>query len=205
MNIKNWFIKYINEIIIAIMVGIFMKWWDFLVQLIPQTGQSIWEAFIDFIFRETANQSSVSLIGYIFQMVIGSFVGFFLGFLTRCYFYIFKREKKGINTMNSEQMNAVGQKTRRRTIIMLFITIFLLLAYLYTVSMACVYYPARKWHNYQLDMLLVSPYISEQELKLFNSQWVSMQGKADYNAIYEKINQIKKENNLTRGKQKRNK
>ena len=69
-------------------------------------------------------------------------------------------------------------------------------------GLTCIYYPTKLYHCYQIDIIYISPYISEQDIKILNSRWVSMNGKADYEAIYAKINQVKKENNLTRSLRK---
>ena len=50
--------------------------------------------------------------------------------------------------------------------------------------------------KFQKDIEIIGPYVSDQELKVYNSQWRLMKTKADYNKIYEGIDSTLKANNI---------
>ncbi len=224
---KEWIFKHRNEIFVGIIcsitVTIVVKAGAILALIIPRAGQSLWGAFVDYIFHEAAIQSSVSLLGNIYTITISMLCAALCGFLSGFLRGIVDVEKyKKVNTFLKTSKNC-GVKTEEvieaekkleklgnklnsvksikalkiRIIYLLFCCI---LFFLY--GLTCIYYPTKLYHCYQIDIIYISPYISEQDIKILNSRWVSMKGKADYEAIYAKINQVKKENNLTRSLRK---
>ena len=218
---KNWIIKYKNEILVgvicSIVVAIIMKAGTILALFLPQAGNTLWGSFVDYIYYRAAIQSSVSLFGNTFLDILAILFALFIFFLIKTFRTISKVETvekviKVVKTHDSEDKNIeelreaqkelekLEKKEKRKpsTKVTKVLAIILLLCgiYLFVWNATCVYYPVKLWHDYQLDITQISPYITDQEEKKLNSQWVSMKGKADYDAIYQVINQTKEEYGL---------
>ena len=227
---KEWLNKYKNEIYVGlfctIIVTFVMKMGEFLANLVPQAGETFFQAFVNFVFRNAAIQSPISFLDFIFSFITLFFFSSLCSYLLGMFrgitdaeqlkkLYAFVKNSKASGQYSDEIIEAEkvldkiekrcqrlkSSKLKKALIIYILSSVFIFFIFYFS----CISYPIKLFHDYQLDIIQISPFIPEQELKLLNSQWVSMHGKADYDAIYEKINQIKKENNLTRGKQKRNK
>lgn len=227
--------EIIVGVICSIIVTILLKASAILTLFISSASPSILGVLVDCIFRVAANQRVISLSLIILSFDIFSFLGIVCSYILKEKRHISDVEtnnemirlgclthyatiEKGLITDSSKPQELTDAEyklqllTKRKQqklsvkglkVLIIFFSfgvIIITLSYLTYIS-----YPISLFHDYQIDIIQISPYISEQDVKILNSRWVSMDGKADYDVIYEKINQIKKENNLTRGKQKRNK
>lgn len=215
---KNWIIKYKNEILVgvicSIIVAVIMKAGTILALFLPRAGNTLWGSFVDYIYYRAAIQSSVSLLGNIFPEILAVLFASFIVFLIKTFRTISKVETvdkvlKAVEKHDSEDKNIeelqeakkelekLEKKEKRRpsTKATKVLAIILLLwgIYFFVWNATCVYYPVKLWHDYQIDITQISPYITEQKEKMLNSQWVSMKSKADYDVIYQVINQTKED------------
>lgn len=58
------------------------------------------------------------------------------------------------------------------------------------------YYPVVKKEMFNRKIIQITPYVETHEIDLLKSEWVSMEGKDDYEQIEQKINDILSKNNL---------
>ncbi len=220
---KEWFIKHKNEIFVGIIcsvaVTLIIKASEILTFFIQRNGQSLWTAFVDYIFRKAAIQNSVlislKLYSIVDIIVLSSFITLVIVILR--IFSLIKtikmnqeiiKQKKSDEIKSDEILKAektldkldkkYGFEPAMKRLKILALIFLLLCLYMLIKEFSCTIFPAMLYHDYKIDIIQITPYISEHEVKIFESRWVSMKGKADYDAIYEEINDIKQKNNLTR-------
>ena len=81
------------------------------------------------------------------------------------------------------------------TIILILFTFLWSLLFL-LISTIYSYIPLIKYNDFKKDIIQITPYIEKNELDLLYSKWVSMENKSDYEEIYNRILDIKQDNNL---------
>ena len=50
--------------------------------------------------------------------------------------------------------------------------------------------------RFNRNIVQITPYVEKEEVDILLSEWVSMETKSDYDAIYARISEIKQKNNL---------
>ncbi len=199
-----------------------LSFWEF----VQHTWQSNWDYIIDYPYIRAAYFNTFFLIkdtlDGIFIATILVFIAFIIMISLRERFEFYKNlveraKKSGIKS--DDVINAQKKLDEVKKIIyffkkpsdklsffntpfFIFIQAVVFILLLLMTYLQGYYFPAKWYHDYQLDIIQILPYLEENKVKELNASWVSMKGKDDYDAIYKIINDIKKEKNLTRGKQK---
>jgi hypothetical protein len=52
------------------------------------------------------------------------------------------------------------------------------------------------YNKFEQDMIKIAPYIEAEQVTHLRSDWVCMRSQADYDEIYDVINQVIEDNNL---------
>lgn len=105
---------------------------------------------------------------------------------------------------NSDQLESAdsnnstkGGANKEATFFHILTFIVIILAILYTVYMSCyIISPVFKKSKFDLDIVMISPYVSDEKVKLLESDWTQMQTKSDYHEIYNFINSVRTTNHL---------
>lgn len=216
---NQWVKKYKNEILVGIITSIIVtfifKAGDIILAFAPNTGEKVIVALQSRLYKYAANQSSVSLLGNLFHIFI--FLLLYVSMilivksimLTREYDLTksikeamenenkVEPEKKALlkkkyekKQLRESRKNPV--KTLKLLIVPVIVSTVLMIASLYTY----VFMPVKLWHDFQIDIIQITPYCDLKTVNELQSKWVCMKSKEDYDAIKNVITVIQEENNL---------
>lgn len=218
---KKWCAKHKSEIVVSVVsslvVAFLLEAGKIVALFAPTAGHSVWNAVVDSVYKTAADQSSVSLTGNSFLMIISCSFGLLSGFLCSVFRTVYEREtadkfkilvdqaKKNEKQLDPNNLIVkrfdrikIHREARNTTksvkamgVLMWIFGVFIL-----SCSVIWFFFPLKLWHNFQLDLVQVAPYISDHEIKELNSEWVSMKGKSDYELICDTILKIKTDNGL---------
>ena len=219
MKIKKWVQKYAKEILLSLIVSIItagiIKGFEWVAEIAPTAGNSIWRFFSNSFFSSAAKMTETSLITLLFAALIGIGVVYAYVFLSKALGTTKKAitnaeellddinnpkpkvhtESKKIteDELKTEVKGIIKDAKRGRSATIIGIIFFVLY---FGSILVFDYLPHGLWTDYQRDLLKIAPYIEQQELDRIKSDWVCMQSKEDYEEIYKQIDEIKKEHSL---------
>lgn len=213
MKIKAWIKKYAREILLSVIVSVItagiIKGFEWVTEIAPSAGNSVWRFFSNSFYSSAAKMTNTSLITILFAALLGLAMGYVYMFLSKA----IGATKKAIVTAEDildgisnpktkapEKSNVItveeikdeakdiikdAKKGRRTTIIgIIFFVLY------FGRILVFDYAPHGLWTDYQRDLLMIAPYIEQQELDQIKSDWVCMQCREDYEEIYRQIDEI---------------
>ena len=180
----------------------------FLGNLIVDSTSATGNWLTNIIFFLSANTTDVSKDFIFFLLYILSLFLFFWYYpqvqkrvnLSHTEYNEFKKEYDALEKKTTEDDlklkllddSYFSTKEFRSTIIIVFITTIL------TLFMSSFFKTnARRYYTkFQKDLEIIAPYVSDQDLKVYKSQWRLMTTKTDYDKIYKGIDSTFKANNI---------
>ena len=207
---KNWLAKHRNEVVVSIIssliVTTFFKAGDIILAVAPHASGKLYELLNNKIYYFAANQSSVSLFGNTFLIIIIIFFTFSISFVisstsTAHEYDITKALKEELekgdekNTQKLEKLKKQYAKIsgkdnslKSSKIITALLILFVIMTIWTTFFMyTYLFIPVKMWHDFQLDITQITPYCDNKEVERLQSDWVCMERKEDYEAIYNTI------------------
>ena len=205
-TLKKLWSEYRRELIVGIVTTIITSiLWNVLtwiIKLSPAVGASFISTLINFFYSVAANSTNLSLTETICMFLMGSLFGIMLGTIM-----IFQKNSKpkliptladNIIPMSEDavpkEKNTKKRKRNRLKHLAIFLLIMTILLSLFLFAFVLI--PSNLYKAFNRDLTMIAPYAEEHQLKLLQSEWVIMQSKEDYLAIYEVINDIKEANGL---------
>lgn len=218
-QIWNWCKKHSSEIVVGI-VCTFLS--TFIIniasaikELTPVAGNSIIKFISGYFFYCLSIQSSLSILITIFASLIGFCFASVLS-STQKLSSSSKRainlgkktldfSKNSISPLNSKDLSESLKdiltsstdliKTGKKNLLVS--RVFQFFALIYLIFTLCFYLlPLCIFSTYTNDIKKIAPYISDHELKQIESNWACMRESADFDSLYNRINDIKNSNNL---------
>jgi len=218
-KIKEIIKKYSKEIVLSTIVSLLtasvIKGIDWIKEITPTAGNSILRFISNSFYTSASEITETTLISFLVTVLLGFAIVCVIN-LVRIGFSVAKKT----STLSQKIMNNTSDKTsdtneehpkitdeeikvNTETIVkksknIKTMTIILIVVYSFYFSLIIGFdiIPHRVWTEYQKDLIIIAPYIEQQELDVIKSDWVCMRTKEDYEAIYERINQVKEEHNL---------
>ena len=186
--------KYSKDIRIGLVVAIIMlvltKLGGYLLEFamlaIPKIGIPILDFFVNFIYKNAASYSLSSVIWFFTAMFFSVF------FIVAFYIAVMPRIKDfGVQRCESVAPCKENNSRKNKVVLLVSISFFEFLLSLFVFVIPGMYYS-----KFEKNLIVIRPYIEEQEYNLLKSKWVLMKGKDDYLVIDESIADIKKKHNL---------
>lgn len=205
-TLKKLWSEYRRELIVGIVTTIITSiLWNLLtwiIRLSPTVGASFISTFVNFFYSAAANSTNIALTETICIFLMGSLLGIMFGTIM-----IFQNKSKprliptiadNIIPMNTDAVSNEKNTKKKKRNRLKYSAIFLLIMiiFLYLFIFAFVMIPSSFHKTFNRDLTMIAPYVEEQQLKLLQSEWVTMQSKEDYLAIYEVIDNVKEVNGL---------
>ncbi len=219
---KEWFIKHKVKIrdgvIVSLITTAVLKFGDWLLDVVPTVGLSIFETISNILYTLAATHSDGALLRLIilsgFSIMVGSSLKNIVDSL-KLYRTVVVLERKSSKLSDDDKKKiyekALDRKKNETTIdvvekvekditigkkagkhafvgIVLLIVMYILISFYIT--------PMNLTNKFSQDIVKITPYIEEYDIKKLESDWVCMRSKADYDKIYEVINEVKESNNL---------
>lgn len=200
-----------RELIVGIIVSIITSiLWNIITWFVresPKMGVTLLESLRNIFYRSAAihTESSVS------EALWGLLIGFMVGIIIVSAHYIKQKVKKAIKKIEGDNKgneksednkeNTITEKEKlkkiRKTNISLTFKLILIIVLL-IITVSSVMIPTEIYKSFNRDMTMISPYVDNQEILLLKSKWVMMKSYDDYKEIYNIIDEIKEENNLSK-------
>lgn len=214
---KELYRKYKREICIGVVVSLIttaiLKFGDWLVMTAPTIGVTLFETVSNVVYSLAAMHTDNLLLRI---MLYGSF-GFLVGGLAKIiiegvklYKTTLLLEKKCKKFTNIELENILqetfeeendksetekqnsffkiiqnGKKIGRASIMLVVI-----ITLIYIFLTLFVTRPMSLCNKFEQDIIKITPYIDSREISQLKSEWVCMRSKAEYDKIYERIDQV---------------
>lgn len=178
------------------------------IRLAQGMGKGIIKTFQNFFYYQCANSLStafsdvVSLIFFVGICCV--YIAVLWGLLK--VFYIKTKlgiiKKQSDSNIDETELASILNKTeksktltsKKLRMIATLATILVFLLFIYIVFY--IAYPVAQKNNFDLDLIKISPYVSEEKIFILRSDWTQMQEKSDYDRIYDFINETKSANKL---------
>lgn len=205
-TLKKLWTEYRRELIVGIVTTIITSilWnlFSFIINLSPTIGASIIGTFVNTFYCVAAESTNITLLETLFL----AFTGLTFGIITGAMMQARKNNKtKALTMQNDMSTNIIPitgnnidspKKIKPNKEKRLFILFWILLIFVAFLLIVFVNLPSQLYKDFNRDLTMISPYVEEHQLKLLQSEWVTMQSKEDYLAIYEVINDVKEANGL---------
>lgn len=222
-KIKELVKKYSKEILLSTIVSLLtasiIKGIGWIKEIAPTAGNSVLRFISNSFYSNLAKTDEFSLLTMLFALFIGIVVVYVFNMFKEGFVatkIVIKGSEK-IERYETEEIETTLQEStenrkptddkettndlkdvkkmakKLRTMLILTSIFFSI----YFTHILCSYLvPNAVYRDFQRDLTQISPYIEQQELDIIRSDWVCMQTKEDYDAIYERINQVKEEHDL---------
>lgn len=218
-KIKSWIKEHKKEIIVGVICTIITNGLHKLATLIkeiaPTAGNSLLKFISNSFYSTLADTNETTLVYSMFT----AFIGFGVSFAVIILFKGFSGAKEAKNLSNeiialsegtSESSDSKNNSnidddfkndakklvalSKKLKMVSISATIVFFVYFASVIGFKLL--PNSMWWEYQRDLTKITPYIEQHELNVIKSDWVCMQTKEDYDAIYERINQVKEEHDL---------
>ena len=221
MGIKAWIQSHKSQIIVGIVVSIvtaiIIKFGELILLLAPKAGNSVWGALRDSIFynagRFSVTTPIIILVSGLATVGVASTISLSLSTLRTVKHRKFKDEvnqmisKKEADpsfSLSNDDIKMIEQYTEKlkkesstKTIKKSMVVSILLWLFLVTYIWCTIVLPSGLNHEFERCVTLIAPYVEERDILMLRSQWVSMEGKKDYDEINKTIWEIREQHNLT--------
>lgn len=207
-------------VVVSILTTWIIKGIDWIKDIAPIAGNSVFNTSLGFFYRNLANMSDSSLLSLLLYVALAFYIVFLMntvlnGFSTSNEKIQIgkeiksavesaekgeviekdkkKLEKKTLSKIKEEAAKEIKDGRRMRGIaIASFIFVVLYLSFIVIAYIA----PNLLWESYKRDVTKIKPYVEQQEIEQIESDWVCMKNKEDYDAIYKFIDDIKDKHDL---------
>lgn len=218
---KEMYKRYKREILIGVVVSlitaVIIKIGDWLLNIIPSVGNSIFDVFSNFMYSLAATCSDYFILNILLFGGIGIFFGFLLAPLIKggkllkmvsqlelkSKIYSFEKETtkmqnqedmltKVENEKNNDTENCNEKKELRKYAII----ILSLIVFVNVFVSFFIFSPMMLSSQFDQDIIKITPYVEECEVNQLKSDWACMRSKENYDDIYDRINEIKEKHAL---------
>lgn len=223
MSVKELYKKYKREIWVGVVVSLItsaiIKFGDWLIDIAPTIGTSVFETISNTLYSVAATYSDNTLLHILlfsgFSILAASSSKTIIDGLKtykKAFDLQMKSKKYGPEVIEeiadaalANKENAKKQQERKTVPELIqngkkigrsavWFIVIVLLTYFYMGFFITA--PMTISNGFKNDIIKITPYVEEYDIKKLQSDWVCMRSKADYDKIYEVINGVKKEHNL---------
>ena len=204
----KWLKKNRDAIVVAVVTGIALKIVDGnslnIMDSLLALGGPIVGFIVDKIYLLSAKYSVASMSYVLLDLVITMVCALAIGMAIVTFFMDWREKKDQTNIptvveckWGDFQEKALSKEKDGflRLNILRIILVFLGLL-LFTMNMVVYGIPGKNYSLFERNMIAIHPYIEEVEYNQLFSKWVMMKGEADFSVIKQRIETVKKENNL---------
>lgn len=210
--------KYKREILIGVVVSlitaVILNFADWLFAIMPTVGSSLFETFSNIVYSLAATYSDSIL--FVILLLAGS--GLLMGSIAKSIVDSLKLYRKTITIekesqkLSPEKIQEInekyftgskekqsqseketlqdfikkGKKIGKTAICTVIAIVLTYLVFVFFISM-----PMSLSCKFEQDIIKITPYVEEQDVKKLESDWVCMRSKTDYDNIYKLIDNIK--------------
>ncbi len=207
-RIKSFFVDFKREIIVSLCttgaIAFAQKIFFLIRDYAPLAGHSILEGLSNSFYVNLSQQTSSSMTTLITSCLF-----------TICYLCIpmmmlfqmgrikkklsnncrdLNNESEGDDSKEKLQIDRKSKKIKFFYAFALIVCAMCIVFFFFLIMYVVV--AGEMWRAFQLDLIKIRPYISEEEYYLINSNWACMHSKADYDLIMNRIREIETMYNL---------
>ena len=208
-------------VIVSIITAAILKFGEWLIEVVPIAGLSIFEVFSNVLYSSAATHSD----SLMWKILLLSSVSIMAGMLWNSIkeslqiykdvLYLEKESKKfsdeELNTIKEKVLTNLESKKNNnditqksipeviaygKTIGKSAISVILVIALTYFLVIFFITTPISLSNKFEQDITKIAPYVEESEIIQLKSDWLCMRSKSDYDDIYERINIVKEEHEL---------
>lgn len=206
-------------VVVSLITAAIMSFGAWLIEIVPAVGSTLFETISNVLYSLAATHSDNHLLRLILFGGLSVLAGIFSKTiidglkLYRVSLRLEKNSKKltledlsEINDQATKELQLVKEQAKHESIPDLVkkgkkigkaaIWAVVLIAFIYMFITFFVTAPMSLSNMFQQDIIKIAPYVEESEITQLKSDWVCMRSKEDFDAIYERINQIKEEHDL---------
>ena len=223
-KLKTLVEKYSKELLVGVIVSVLTTWiikgFDWLKEIAPTAGNSVFNAFLSFFYSNLASMSDSSLISLLLYFALAFYIVFLLntvlnGFSTSKEKIQIGKEIKSIveSAEKGELSKEDKMKSKKKTLsnikdeaeaeikegkkVKVYAVAGLIFVIFYLSFIITTYFaPNIIWETYKRDIVKIKPYVEQEQIEQIESDWVCMKTKEDYDAIYKFIDDVKEKNDL---------
>lgn len=186
----------------------------------PKLGKNVWGTIVNFIYNNASTISTNRIIISIIIMFCGSFFTFALYPVISS--FMLKKKLLKINDNIESTVDDSAKKHQQSTpkiinntkdgssikkqelqknvnsLLYRSILSFFIYILLFTIILIFYIVPFVKLDAFNRDIQMIKPYTDSKTIMMLESDWTRMRSKDDYDKIYETINKIKDENDISR-------
>jgi hypothetical protein len=220
---KELYNKYKREIWVGVVVSLIttaiLKFGDWVIAVVPKVGVTLFDTISNVLYSLAATHTDNLLTSLLLFGSFGVLAGTFANPAiegTKLYIKTLRLEKKAkkysteeIKQLDEEiaaEQNNHEKEAKSEGILetiqegkrvgksAIHLVIVAILTYLFLTFF--VTKPMNLYNKFEQDMIKIAPYIEAEQVTQLRSDWVCMRSQADYDEIYDVINQVIEDNNL---------